>query len=153
MQVTSGLGGSTPAGNLWQVQHRRRPECVYKDVPIRNGEIRDVARTLPDGLKERLRTTDIRSIDPLELSDLANMLHSEGYLSHDATMQLGFFQLDVKGVFDPLAKTKDAFESLRAIGASRYPLCVELYEAAIDAIEGLEALIDCLNGKTVDVYA
>jgi len=153
MQMTSGLGVSAPMGNLWQLQNRRRPECGYQDVPIRNGEAADVARMLPDGLRERLRTTDIRSIDPLELSDLASMLHREGYLSHDASMQLGFFQLDVTGVFDPLAKTKDALESLREIGASRYPLCVEFYEAAIDAMEGLEALIDCLNGKTVNVYA
>lgn len=153
MQMTSIPGIPKSSSDVWQIQHHRRRECGFNDVSIKNGDVADVARDLPDAVRERLRTVDIRSIDPFELSQLAGMLHREGYLSHDAAMQLGFFQLDFKGPIDPLAETKDALKSLRDNDATRYPLCVEFYEAAIDAVEGLEALIDYLNGRVVDVYA
>jgi hypothetical protein len=153
METTRALGFPAPTSNVWQLQHHRRQECSYKNVPIKNGDVADVARKLPDAVKEGLRTVDLRSIDPVDLAQLAGMLHREGYLSHDAAMQLLYFQLDFKGPMDPLSECRDALESLRESGATRYPLAVELYEAAIDALEGLEALVDCLNGRAVDVYA
>jgi hypothetical protein len=153
MQTTGAYGPSTQSSNVWQLQQRHRNDCFHKDRPNKNGDVADIARSLPEDLKERLRTLNIRSIDPVELSHLAATLHREDYLSHEASAQLGFFQLDFKGLFDPLAETRAALQSLCGKNERKYALCIDFYKAAIDAMEGLEALVDHLNGRTIDTYA
>lgn len=153
MHTTGSYGALSRSSNVWQLQQRHRNECFHNDRPNKNGDVNDIARTLPEGTKERLRIVNIRSIDPVELSQLAAMLHREDYLSHEASAQLGFFQLDFKGRFDPLAEAQEALQALRGRSESKYALCIDFYEAAIDAVEGLEALIDHLNGRTIDAYA
>jgi hypothetical protein len=153
MHTTAAYGTSTQSSNVWQLQQRHRNECFHKDRPNKSGDVADIARSLPEEIKEQLRTVNIRSIDPVELSRLAAMLHREDYLSHEASAQLGFFQLDFKGPIDPLVETREALQSLDGKNESRYALCIDFYKAAIDAVEGLEALIDHLNGRTIDAYA
>jgi hypothetical protein len=127
--------------------------CFHKDIPNKEGNVADVASTLPTAIKDRLRGINIRSIDPFELGQLVAELHREDLLSHDASMELGIFQIDFKRPIDPLAETRDALEYLRSRTDAKYARCIGFYEEAIDALEGLEALIDYLNGPTVDVYA
>jgi hypothetical protein len=137
----------------WRLSHLRNNEFGYRDAPIERGEVAETAMALPEDLKDRLRKVDIRRIDPVELSELAGMLHHEGYISHDAWSQLGEFQIDYKVPVDPLAETQEALRSIRGVDDRMYALCISLYEAAIDAVTGIEELIDYLNGRIVDVYA
>jgi hypothetical protein len=122
-------------------------------MPIERGKAAETAMALSDNMKDRLRNVDIRSIDPVELSELAGDLHRQGYISHAAWSQLGEFQIDYKRPIDPLAETQEALTSIRGVDDRMYALCISLYEAAIDAVTGIEDLIDYLNGRIVDVYA
>ena len=137
----------------WRLERERHNEFGYRDTPIERGHVVDAAMELPEDLKDRLRKVDIHSIDPVELSELAGMLHREGYISHDAWSQLGEFQIDYELPVDPLAMTRDALSSIRGVDDVMYALCIDLYEAAIDAAVGIEDLIDHLNGRIVDLYA
>lgn len=137
----------------WKLAKERPNEFGYRDVPIERGRAADVAERLPQDLKEKLAGVNIRSIDPLELAQLSLMLHREGYLSCDAWGELGVLQVDYHGPVDPLTLTQDALKSIRGVDDTMYRLAIRGYEAAIEAVQGIEALIDHLNGRVIDVYA
>ena len=151
--MTSAMRSPTEFSPGWHLQKQRDNEYGYRDVPIEKGRIEDVAKTLPENVKKMLMNVNIRSIDPVELSQLTFALHREGYLSHDAWAQLGEFQIDYTGLIDPLAETRDALRTIRGVDDVMYALCMSLYETAIDAIVGIEELIDYLNKPLLDVHA
>ncbi len=122
-------------------------------MPIKSGRVADIALTLDETTKEKLRSVNIRPIDPMELSLFTLMLHHEGYLAYDAWSQLGEFQIDYTGLIDPLKETQDALESIHGVDDVKYALAIRLYETAIDAVLGIEQLSNYLNGRVVDVYA
>lgn len=153
MDVTHISGASVQYANPWKLQDQRNNHCLYHNAPHRNGNMGDIASSLSEDMKEKLREVDIRSIDPAELSNLTWELHRDGYLSHDAWSQLGEFQLDYTGLVDPLEETRDALKTIRGKDDVKYSLCIRNYETAIDAVEGLEKLINYLNGRMIDVYA
>jgi hypothetical protein len=153
MEMTTAYRAPAQFSAGWRLQRQRDNEFGYRNTPIERGDAVETSMTLPDELKDRLRTVNIRCIDPVELSELAGDLHRSGYLSHDAWEQLGEFQIDYKGPVDPLVETQDALRSIRGVDDRMYALCISLYEAAIDAVTGIEELVDYLNGRIVDVYA
>ena len=85
MQMTSIPGIPKSSSDVWQIQHHRRRECGFNDVSIKNGDVADVARHLPDAVRERLRTVDIRSFNPrvsgFEPRHLADQRLVDGALS------------------------------------------------------------------------
>lgn len=89
----------------------------------------------------------------MELSNFVLMLHHEGYLAHDASTQLGHYQVDRTGLVDPLKEVRDGLESIRGVDDAMYALAIRHYETAIDAVIGIEQLSNYLNGRNVDVYA
>lgn len=151
--MTNVLGTPIQSSNPWQLQTRRTGHCALRDEPIRGGSVAEIARTLSETTKEKLRSVNIRSIAPLELSNLTIMLHHEGYLAHDACSQVGYYQLDYNGPIDPLKVTQDGLDSTRGVDDTKFALAIRLYETTIDAILGIERLTDYLNGRGVDVYA
>jgi hypothetical protein len=153
MDMPSVLKAPTQCSNPWQLQNRRTSHCMLRDMPIKNGSIAEIALTLDETTKEQLRSVNIRSIDPMELSLFTLMLHHKGYLAHDAWSQLGEFQIDYTGLVDPLKETHDALESIRGVDDVKYALAIRLYETAIDAVIGIEQLTNYLNDRIVDVYA
>jgi hypothetical protein len=120
---------------------------------MQNGTTVEIAKTLSESTKEKLRSVNIRSIDPSELSRLAFTLHHEGYLSHEAWEGLGEFQLDHTELIDPLAEARDSLRSIVNVEDITYALTIEMHEATIDAVVGIEKLISQLNGRIVDLYA
>ena len=126
---------------------------MLRDTPIKSGSVAEIALTMDESTKEKLRSVNIRSIDPFELSNLALVLHHEGYLAHEALLQLGIYQIDYAGLIDPLKVTQDALESVRGIDDIKYAYGMRFYETAIDAVLGIERLANYLNGRNVDVYA
>lgn len=153
MDMTGAHSSPVPSTDVWQLQSNRRHDCVHRDAPSKNGELTDIASTLPEEIINKLRDVNIRSIDPLELGQLAGMLHREGYISHDAWEQLCEFQLDFKGPFDPLAKSMATLEWLCGKGRADYALSIKSYTEAVDAMQGVEALIDYLSGQVLEAYA
>jgi hypothetical protein len=153
MEVTAAHRSPAEFSAGWRLQRQRDNEYGYRDTPVERGNVAEAAMSLPEDMKDRLRTVNVRCIDPVELSELAGMLHREGYLSHDAWSQLGEFQIDYKRPVDPLLETQEALRSIRGVDDRMYALCISVYEAAIDAVTGIEALVDYLNGRIVDVYA
>ena len=120
---------------------------------MKSGSASEIALTLNETTKEKLRSVNIRSIDPVDLSQLALRLHHEGYLAHEALLQLGFYQLDYAGLIDPLEIGQSALEAIRSVNDATDALGVRLYESAIDAVIGIEQLSNYLNDRRVDVYA
>lgn len=153
MDIASVLRAPIQSSNPWQLQSRRTSHCMLRDMPIKSGSVPEIALTLDETTKEKLRSVNIRSIDPMELSLFTLMLHHEGYLAHDAWSQLGEFQIDYTGLIDPLKETQDALESIHGVDDVKYALAIRLYETAIDAVIGIEQLSNYLNGRVVDVYA
>jgi len=153
VNMTSVLKAFPQSGNPWQLQTRRASHCVLRDMAITSGSVAEIALTLSDTTKERLRHVNIRSIDPLELSQLTLMLHHEGYLAHEACSELGHYQVDYTGLIDPLRQAWSGLESIRGVDDVKYALAIRHYETAIDAVLGIERLTGYLNGRVVDVYA
>lgn len=153
MDTASVLRTPTPTSKPWQLQSRRTSHCMLRDKPIKGGSIAEIAQTLDETTKEKLRNVNIRSIDPVELSNFILMLHHEGYLAHEAFTHLGNYQLDYKGLIDPLKEARDGRESIRGVDDIMYALAIRHYETSIDALLGIERLTDYLNGRGVDVYA
>jgi hypothetical protein len=139
--------------NLWQLQQRRTDYCALREKPIKSGNVAELAQTLAEDTKASLRRVNMRSIDPKELGRLALELHHGGYLSHDAWEELGEFQVDHPSLIDPLAETQDALKSVRGIDDVKYTMAIQMHETTIDAILGIEELVNYLNGHIVDVYA
>lgn len=125
---------------------------MIRDMPMKSGSVAEIALTLNETTKEKLRSVNIRSIDPVDLSELALTLHHEGYLAHESLLQLGFYQLDYTGLIDPLKISQGALESIRGVDDAKYALGMRFYETAIDAIVGIEQLSNYLNDRSVDVY-
>lgn len=151
--MTSVFKASASPGNPWQLQTRRANHCMLQNMPIKSGSVAEIASTLSDTVKESLRRVDIRAIEPLELSRFAIMLHHEGYLAHEASAQLGHYQLDYAGLIDPLEIARDGLESIRGVDDVKYALAIRHYELGIDAVLGIQRLSDYLNGRTIDIYA
>lgn len=153
MELTRILGSPAQPRNIWQLQHRRTSYCALRDKPIKNGTAVEISGTLSDSTREKLRSVNIRSIDPSELSRLAFTLHHEGYLSHEAWEGLGEFRLDHTELIDPLAEARDSLRSIVNLDDITYALTIEMHEATIDAVVGIEKLISQLNGQILDLYA
>jgi len=152
MDMASVLRTPTPSSNPWQLQSRRTSHCMLRDKPIKSGSVAEIAESMDETTKEKLRNVNIRSIDPVELSNFILMLHHEGYLAHEPSTHLGHYQLDHKEPIDPLKEAQDGLASIRSVDRAKYALAISHYETSIDAILGIERLTDYLNGRGVDVY-
>jgi hypothetical protein len=76
MEMTTAYRAPAQFSAGWRLQRQRDNEFGYRNTPIERGDAVETSMTLPDELKDRLRTVNIRCIDPVELSELAGDLHA-----------------------------------------------------------------------------
>jgi len=81
------------------------------------------------------------------------MLYWEGYISEYALASFALYRLDHPGPIDLVEWAGQVRAKIEREDFAGYRVAIRMYEAAIDAAEGIARLIDFLNGRLVDVEA
>ena len=137
----------------WHLQRNRQNEYGYRDSPIELGNPAEAAKDLPDGLRKQLLDLNLSAVDPARLDELAANLYWEGFISKDAFIQIGLFSFDHREPVDVLTLMHDSLHYVRNAHDADYRVAARMYEAAIDALEGMRGLRNYLKGKLIDVEA
>lgn len=136
----------------WRLERDRPSEYGYRDSPIERCRPAEAARGLPDNLRNQLLDLDMSAVDPGRLDKLAANLYWEGYISKDAFMQIGLLSFDHRGgPVDVLALMRNSLGYVRNARDADYRVAVRMYEAAIEAVEGMRDLSAYLKGQVIDV--
>ncbi len=133
---------------------KERPnQFGYQDQPVEKGDPSRVAEDMPKDIQDSLLRLDLHSIDSRDLSELANELMWEGYISQRAALKFSLYQLDHPGKLDLTQWIDAARADIKKGTFHGYPVALQGQEAGIDAAEGILKLVDYLNGRLVDVHA
>ncbi|NII55941.1 hypothetical protein [Luteibacter sp. SG786] len=155
MHIETGTIARSPSASTpgWRLQKERPNAFGYRDNPIERGRPSEVEKDLPDQIRGRLRNTDIHAIESRQLHDLAANLFWEGYISEDAFVELAIYAYDHAGTLDLSTWLDRARTTIKDPGFAQYRCAIRIYEATIDAVEGLSGLVDYLSGRLLDAQA
>ncbi|HEY4291766.1 hypothetical protein [Luteibacter sp.] len=153
MQVATAARSPEAFTAGWRLQRERPNDYGYRDTPIERGSPAEAAESLPEELRKRLLNVDLHSIDSDQLGELTATLYWEGYISQDAFIKFAIFRFDHPGPVDLLAWTDVSRTKIRSGEYAEYPVAIQLYEAAIDAADGVRGVIEYLNGQLIDIEA
>ncbi|WP_448102897.1 hypothetical protein [Luteibacter jiangsuensis] len=136
-----------------RLETERPNKFGYRDNPIERGNPEAVARDLPENIRGRLLSLDLRTTTSEELHDLSCTLYWEGYISADAFGEFAIYSLDHPGSFNISSWIDQTTAKLDSGLLAEYPLAIRTYQAGIDAAKGLWQLVEHLNGRLLDVQA
>lgn len=147
------IAGRMPTRNSagWLLQQRRENEFGFVDRPLEAGVDKNARLTISAKTRDALKHIDLRAIRPHDLKMLGQTLLQEGHISRLAQSQFALMTFDLKpGPIDALAMLRNDLRTLKGVNDNLYGTQLEMYQAAIGALEGMKAAIEM---PLIDTYA
>jgi hypothetical protein len=135
----------------WHLQRRRPSEFGFVDRPLESGVDKSKPPALSGDAWRDLRRADMRALRPHDLKNLGQRLLEDGHISRLAHTQFALMTFDLGNrPVDILQVLQNDLQAVKGLKNRLYDLQISMYEAAIDALQGMK---DAIGVRQVDTYA
>lgn len=147
------IAGRLPAKNTpgWHLRKRRPNEFGFVDRPLEAGVDKAKPPALSGDAWRDLQRVNTRNVRPYDLKNLGQRLLKEGHISRLAQTQFVLMEYDLGSrPVDALEVLQNNLRTVKGLKNNLYGLQISMYEAAIDALQGMK---EAASMPRLDAYA